>query len=46
MKTKTIIRALFWGAVLVAFYFIATHIWWVGNGFCFNTADACYGVNQ
>jgi hypothetical protein len=41
MTTKTIIRVLFWGAVAVVFYLIATHIWWTGEGFCFNTADVC-----
>jgi hypothetical protein len=46
MKTKTIIRALFWGVVLLGLYYLSTHINYVDGHYCFNTIDACYGVNQ
>jgi hypothetical protein len=46
MKTKTIIRALFWGVMLVAFYFISTHIWFIDGHYCFNAVDICEGVNK
>jgi len=40
--TRTIVRALFWGALLVGAYILATHINWVGDGYCWGTIDKCY----
>jgi len=39
-KTRTIIRTLFWFGVLVAFYLIATRIWW-NEGLCIGTILEC-----
>jgi hypothetical protein len=41
MNIKTLVRVLFWGAVAVVFYLIATHIWWNESGLCIGTVERC-----
>jgi len=41
-KVRTMVRALFWTGVLLGIYYLATHINWVGDGFCWGTISECF----
>jgi hypothetical protein len=41
-RVRTAVRTLFWTAVAVGFYYIITHINWVGDGYCWGTITECY----
>ena len=39
---RKVVRLVFWGALLAGVYYIATHLNWVGDGYCWGTMDKCY----
>ncbi len=39
---RKVVRLIFWGALLAGVYYIATHLNWVGDGYCWGTIDKCY----
>lgn len=39
---RKVVRLIFWGALLAGVYYIATHLNWVGDGYCWGTMDKCY----
>jgi hypothetical protein len=39
---RRVVRLVFWGALLAGLYYIATHLNWVGDGYCWGTMEACY----
>ena len=39
---RKVVRLVFWGALLAGVYYIATHLNWVGDGYCWGTIDKCY----
>jgi hypothetical protein len=39
---RRVVRLVFWGALLAGTYYLATHINWVGDGYCWGTIEACY----
>lgn len=39
---RKVVRLVFWGALLASVYYIATHLNWVGDGYCWGTIDKCY----
>jgi hypothetical protein len=41
-RVRTGVRILFWSALAVGVYYLATHISWVGDRYCFGTIDQCY----
>jgi hypothetical protein len=41
-RVRTAVRILFWSALAVGTYYLATHINWVGDHYCFGTIDQCY----
>jgi len=41
-RVRTGVRILFWSALAVGTYYLATHINWVGDRYCFGTIDQCY----
>jgi hypothetical protein len=41
-KVRKVIRLMFWVGLLVALYYIATHLNWVGDGYCWGTMEKCY----
>ena len=45
-QTRKIVRLVFWGVLLAGVYYIATHINWTGEGYCWGTMDKCYGLNK
>lgn len=46
-RVRTAVRALFWSLLLLGIYYLATHINWVGDHYCFGTIDQCYfGVSN
>lgn len=40
-KVRTMVRALFWIGVGAVIYYLATHINWTGDGFCWGTIAEC-----
>jgi len=40
-RVRTVVRAVFWLALLAGLYFIATRIWWDGTGWCVGTIERC-----
>jgi hypothetical protein len=40
-KVRRLVRYAFVLAVLLAFYLIATRIWWNENGLCIGTIERC-----
>jgi hypothetical protein len=41
-QVRKVVRLVFWGALLAGVYYIATHLNWVGDGYCWGTMDKCY----
>ena len=41
-QVRQVVRLVFWGALLAGVYYIATHLNWVGDGYCWGTMDKCY----
>jgi len=41
-QTRKVVRLVFWGALLAGVYYLATHINWVGDGYCLGSIDKCY----
>ena len=41
-RTRTAVRILFWIGFAAVIYLLATHINWVGDGYCFGSIDKCY----
>ena len=41
-KVRKLARAFFWLAMLTVIYYVATHINWVGDGYCWGSIDKCY----
>lgn len=41
-RTRKVVRLVFWGALLAGVYYIATHLNWVDDGYCWGTIDKCY----
>ena len=39
---RKVVRLIFWGALLIGIYYVATHLNWVGDGYCWGTMDKCY----
>lgn len=39
---RKMVRLVFWGALLAGVYYMATHLNWVGDGYCWGTIDKCY----
>ena len=39
---RKVVRLVFWGALLAGLYYIATHINWVGDGYCWGSMEMCY----
>jgi hypothetical protein len=43
-KVRGIVRVAFVLLLLAALYYLATHINWVGDGYCWGSIDKCYPV--
>jgi|APGre2960657373_1045057.scaffolds.fasta_scaffold03750_2 hypothetical protein len=41
-QVRKVVRLVFWGALLAGVYYIATHLNWVGDGYCWGTMEKCY----
>lgn len=41
-QIRKVVRLVFWGALMAGVYYIATHLNWVGDGYCWGTMDKCY----
>ena len=41
-QIRKVVRLVFWGALLIGIYYVATHLNWVGDGYCWGTMDKCY----
>jgi hypothetical protein len=41
-QTRKVVRLVFWGALLIGIYYVATHLNWVGDGYCWGSMDKCY----
>ena len=41
-QVRKVVRLVFWGALLIGIYYVATHLNWVGDGYCWGTMDKCY----
>jgi len=41
-RVRTIVRVMFWGAVLSLAYILATHINYTEDGYCWGTITKCY----
>jgi hypothetical protein len=41
-KRRAIMLAVFWLSLLAGLYLIATHLNWVGDGYCWGSIDKCY----
>lgn len=41
-QIRKVVRLAFWGALLIGIYYVATHLNWVGDGYCWGTMDKCY----
>jgi hypothetical protein len=41
-KVRTVVRAVFWLALLAGLYLISTRLWWQGGGgYCVGTLEVC-----
>jgi len=40
-RLRTVVRAVFWLALLAGLYLIATRIWWGDGGLCIGTLEVC-----
>lgn len=40
--TRKVARISFWLLMLATIYFLATHINFTGDGYCFGSMDECY----
>jgi hypothetical protein len=38
-RVRTGVRILFWAAVAVSIWMLATHIWWTGSGWTWAATD-------
>ena len=41
-QTRKVVRLVFWGALLIGIYYVATHLNWVEDGYCWGSIDKCY----
>lgn len=41
-RVRKVVRLVFWGALLIGIYYVATHLNWVGDGYCWGSMDKCY----
>jgi hypothetical protein len=41
-RVRRVVRLVFWGALLIGIYYVATHLNWVGDGYCWGSMDKCY----
>jgi hypothetical protein len=41
-RVRRLVRVAFVSLMLIGLYYVATHINWVGNGYCWGTIDKCY----
>ena len=41
-QVRKVVRLVFWGALLIGIYYVATHLNWVGDGYCWGSMDKCY----
>jgi len=41
-QVRKVARISFWLLALALIYFLATHINYTANGYCFNSMDSCY----
>jgi len=39
---RRVVRLVFWGALLEGTYYLATHIIWVVDGYCWGSMEMCY----
>jgi hypothetical protein len=42
LQVRKVVRISFWLLSLVTIYFLATHINYTGDGYCFGSMDECY----
>ena len=40
-RVRSIVRAVFWLALLAGLYLISTRLWWAGGGYCVGTLEVC-----
>ena len=36
------VRLIFWGVFLAGVYYVATHLNWTGEGYCWGSMAQCY----
>ena len=41
-QVRKVVRLVFWGALLIGIYYVATHLNWVGDKYCWGSMDKCY----
>jgi len=41
-QIRKVVRLVFWGALLIGIYYVATHLNWVGDKYCWGSMDKCY----
>ena len=41
-RVRTLVRIAFWTSLAIGIYYLATHINWVGDGYCWGTITECY----
>jgi hypothetical protein len=41
-RIRKMVRVMFWTGLLVALYYIATHLNWVDDGYCWGTMEKFY----
>jgi hypothetical protein len=42
LQVRKVVRISFWLLSLATIYFLATHINYTGDGYCFGSMDKCY----
>lgn len=42
LQIRKVVRISFWLLMLALIYFLATHINYTGDGYCFGSIDECY----
>jgi hypothetical protein len=38
-RIRTLTRVIFWTALLIGIYLVATHVWWTGSGWTWSNID-------
>ena len=39
---RKVVRLIFWGVFLAGIYYVATHLNWTGEGYCWGSMAQCY----